>query len=59
MRILASVLGVLGLLFILAGPAFHLLPGRNGYWIFAALACWIVGGAISAYLKKGQKKEGK
>lgn len=55
MRILAAVLGVLGLLFILAGPAFNLLPGRNGYWIFTAIACWIVGGAISGFLKKAKK----
>ena len=59
MRILAAVLGVLGLLFILAGPAFNLLPGSNNYWIFTAIACWIVGGAISAFLKKGQKQESK
>ncbi len=59
MRILAAVLGVLGLLFILAGPAFRLLPGSNGLWIFTALACWIVGGAIRAFLKKEQKQESK
>ncbi len=59
MRILAAVLGVLGLLFILAGPAFNLLPGRNGYWIFTAIACWVVGGAISAFLKKAPKQESK
>lgn len=59
MRILTTVLGVLGVLFILAGPAFDLLPGRNGYWIFTALACFIVSGAISAFLKKGQKQESK
>lgn len=59
MRILAAVLGVLGLLFILAGPAFHVLPGSNNYWIFTALACWIVGGAIRAFLKKAGKQESK
>jgi len=59
MRILTTVLGVLGILFILAGPAFHVLPGSNNYWIFTAIACWIVGGAISAFLKKGQKQESK
>ncbi len=58
MRILAAVLGVLGLLFILAGPAFDLLPGSNSLWIFTALACWIVGGAIRAFMKK-QKQESK
>ncbi len=59
MHILAAVLGVLGLLFILAGPAFNLLPGQNGYWIFTAIACWIVGGAISGFLKKAKKQESK
>jgi len=59
MSILAAVLGVLGLLFILAGPAFGILPGSNNYWIFTALACWIVGGAISAFLKKTQKQDSK
>ena len=59
MHILAATLGVLGLLFILAGPAFNLLPGSNNYWIFTALACWIVGAAIKTFLKKGKEQESK
>jgi len=50
--IIAAVLGVLGLLIILAGPAFHLLPGSNNLWIFTALACWIVGGVIKGFVRK-------
>lgn len=57
--VIATVLGVLGLLLILAGPAFHLLPGSNNLWIFAALACWIVGGVIRGFVKKAEKKEKK
>ena len=58
MRVIASILGVLGLLFILAGPAFHLLPGPNNLWIFIALACWIIGGTIGGFAKRAQKKTG-
>lgn len=57
--IIAAVLGVLGLMFILAGPAFHLLPGSNNIWIFVALACWIVGGVIRGFVKKAEKEEEK
>jgi len=59
LRVIASILGILGLLFILAGPAFHLLPGSNNLWIFTALACWIVGGLVGGFAKKAQKKEEK
>jgi len=57
--VIATILGVLGLLFILAGPAFHLLPGSNSLWIFTALACWIVGGVVGRIAKKVAKKEEK
>ncbi len=57
--VIAAVLGVLGLLLILAGPAFGLLPGSNNVWIFSALACWIVGGAIKGFLKRAKKEEKK
>jgi len=53
---IAAILGVLGLLFILAGPAFHLLPGSNNLWIFTALVCWIVGGMIRGLVRKAEKK---
>lgn len=54
--IIAAVLGVLGLILILAGPAFHLLPSNPS--IFAALVCWIVGGVVRAFVRKA-RKEGK
>jgi len=57
--IIAAVLGVLGLLIILAGPAFDLLPISTNASIFAALACWIVGGLIRGLVKKAEKKEKK
>ena len=54
---IAAVLGVLGLILILAGPAFHLLPTNLS--IFAALVCWIVAGAIRAFVRKAEKEEKK
>lgn len=51
---LAVVLGVSGLLLILAGPAFHFIPTNTG--IFLGLACWIIGGALGGYAKR-EKKE--
>ncbi len=57
--VIAAVLGIVGLLLILAGPAFHLLPGSNNLWIFSALACWIVGGVIRGFVRKAEKKEKK
>ena len=59
LHIITSILGVLALLFILGGPAFHVLPGSNNLWIFAALACLIVGGVVGGFAKKVGKKEGK
>ncbi|GAH44603.1 unnamed protein product [marine sediment metagenome] len=51
---IAAVLGVIGFLFILAGPAFHFVTSEVG--IFLALACWVSGGALKAYSKR-EKKE--
>jgi len=48
--IIAAVLGALGLILILAGPAFHFIPTNLG--IFAALVCWIIAGVIKGMLKK-------
>ena len=59
MGVIAAVLGVVGLLIILAGPAFDLLPGSNNLWIFIALACWIIGGVIRGFARKAEKKEKK
>jgi len=50
MGIVAAALGALGLILILAGPAFHFIPTNVG--IFAALACWIIAGLISGLSKK-------
>jgi drug/metabolite transporter (DMT)-like permease len=54
---LAAVLGAIGLLFILAGPAFHFIQTDVG--IFLALASWIVGGLIKALAKEAKKKKKK
>jgi hypothetical protein len=51
----AVVLGALGLLLILAGPAFHLIPSDIG--IYAALASWVIGGLIKAFGERGKKEE--
>lgn len=48
--IIAAVLGALGLVLILAGPAFHFIPTQTG--IFAALVCWIIAGVIKGIVKK-------
>ncbi len=55
--IIAVILGALGLILILAGPAFNLLPTNLS--IFAALVCWIVAGVVRAIVKKTEKKEKK
>ena len=51
--IIAAVLGALGLILILAGPAFHFIPTTAG--IFAALVCWIVAGVMRGIV--GKEKE--
>lgn len=53
----AAILGAVGLVFILAGPAFHFIPTTTG--IFLALVSWIVGGLLKSLAKKdsGEKKE--
>lgn len=55
-RVVAAVLGTLGLLFIFAGPAFHFIDTTLG--IFLALASWAIGGLIAG-LSKGEKGEEK
>lgn len=52
----AAVLGAIGLILILAGPAFHFIPTNGG--IFLALVSWLAVGVISGpYGKKGKGKE--
>ena len=54
--VVAAVLGVVGLLLILAGPAFHFIPGNIG--VFLAIAAWVIAGVIkSLYGKKGKVKK--
>ena len=49
-KIVAAVLGVLGIALILAGPAFHLVESTPA--LFAGIVCWVVAGAIKAFFKK-------
>lgn len=53
----AAILGTLGLLLILAGPAFHFIPTNIG--IFAALSSWIIAGLIRRLGGKEEKEEKK
>jgi len=55
--IIAAILGVLGIILILAGPAFHLLPGNPT--LFAGIVCFIIAGAIKSFVKKKKKEEKK
>lgn len=49
-KIVAMVLGVLGIVLILAGPAFHLVESTPA--LFAGIVCFVVAGAIKAFFKK-------
>ena len=49
---IAAVLGALGLILILAGPAFHFIP--TNYGIFAALVCWVIAGLIRGLARQGE-----
>jgi hypothetical protein len=49
-KIVAAILGVLGIALILAGPAFHLVESTPA--LFAGIMCFIVAGAIKAFFKK-------
>jgi hypothetical protein len=49
-RIVSLVLLVLGIVLILAGPAFHLVESTPA--LFAGIVCFIVAGAIKAFFKK-------
>ncbi|GAI47106.1 unnamed protein product [marine sediment metagenome] len=52
-KIVATILGVLGIILILAGPAFHLVESTPA--LFAGIVCLIVGGAIKEFFKKAGK----
>ena len=49
-KIIATILGVLGIVLILAGPAFHLVESTPA--LFAGIVCFVIAGAIKAFLKK-------
>lgn len=50
-RIIARFFGAVGILLILAGPAFHLLASQPA--LFAGIACFVVSGAIMGILRRG------
>ena len=52
-RIVATVLGVLGIVLILAGPAFHLVESTPA--LFAGIVCFIIAGAVKAFFRKTEK----
>ena len=49
-KIIAIILGIVGIALILAGPAFHLVESTPA--LFAGIMCFIVAGAIKAFFKK-------
>jgi hypothetical protein len=51
-KIITAVLGVLGIILILAGPAFHIV--ENTPALFAGIVCFVIAGAIKAFFKKAE-----
>ena len=49
-KIVATILAVLGIALILAGPAFHLVQSTPA--LYAGIVCFIIAGAIKAFFKK-------
>ena len=49
-KIVATILVVLGIALILAGPAFHLVQSTPA--LYAGIVCFIIAGAIKAFFKK-------
>ena len=49
-KIVATILGVVGIILILAGPAFHLVESTPA--LFAGIVCFVVAGAIKEFFKK-------
>jgi predicted tellurium resistance membrane protein TerC len=49
-KIIAVILGVVGIALILAGPAFHLVESTPA--LYAGIICFIVAGAIKAFFRK-------
>ena len=49
-KIVATVLGVVGIILILAGPVFHLTESTPA--LFAGIVCFVVAGVIKAFFRK-------
>ena len=49
-KIVATILGVVGIALILAGPAFHLVESTPA--LFAGIVCFVVAGAVKKFFKK-------
>ena len=49
-KIIATILGVVGIALILAGPAFHLVESTPA--LYAGIVCLIVAGAVKAFFRK-------
>ena len=52
-KIIAIILGIVGIALILAGPAFHLVQSTPA--LYAGIVCLIVAGAIKAFFRKTEK----
>ncbi|OGD85673.1 hypothetical protein A2164_03105 [Candidatus Curtissbacteria bacterium RBG_13_35_7] len=55
-KMVSTVLAVLGIILILAGPAFHLIANTPA--LFAGIVCFVIAAAVSGLAKKegGEKK---
>jgi len=49
-KIIAIILGIVGIVLILAGPAFHLVESTPA--LFAGIVCFIIAGTVKAFFKK-------
>ena len=52
-KIIAMILGIVGIALILAGPAFQLVESTPA--LYAGIICLIVAGAIKVFFKKAGK----
>ena len=54
-RAVTILLGLAGIVAILAGPAFHLIDAKLA--LFGGIVSFLVAGAVSAIFKKKEKKK--
>jgi len=54
-KAVAAILGVVGIVLILAGPAFHLVESTPA--LFTGIVCFVIAGAIKEFFKKTVKVE--